>query len=171
MTAKINGSPLQKRLLAWLAGNHVDYEVHEHARAFSATDTAKAEGVDARSFAKVVGVVTDDRRNVLLVLDAPDHVDLGKARDQLGARHLRLLSEPELTAIAPGCEPGAVPAVGDLFGLPMHADLAVRDDPEISFNAGTHEHAIRVDRGAWERATRVAYADLAVDRGPAWATS
>ncbi|HSL76352.1 MAG TPA: YbaK/EbsC family protein [Candidatus Limnocylindrales bacterium] len=172
MDTTTNGSRPNQALLDWLRGRHIDFEVHEHPPTFTAAGTARAEGVDPRAFAKVVGVVTDDRRNVLLILDAPDHVDLRKARKALGAEDVRLLSEPELTAIAPGCEPGAVPAVGDLFGLPMHADFAVREDREISFNAGTHRHAVRVDRGAWERATHVPYADLAIDDDrPAWADS
>ena len=170
MDAKNDGNRPHQGLIDWLTLRHIEFEIHEHAPSYTAAGTARAEGVDPRAFAKVVGVVTDDGRNVLLVLDAPDHVDLRKAQRSLGAGVVRLLSEPELAAITPGCEPGAAPAIGELFGLPMHADFAVRDDPEISFNAGTHRHAVRVDRGAWERATRVPYGDLAMsgDR-PAWA--
>jgi len=159
-------------LLEWLARSGVDHEIHEHTETYTATSTARAEGVDARTFAKVVGVATDDGRNVLIVLDAPDRVDLRKARGVLRAKEVRLLKEVEIAALAPGCEPGATPAVGSLFGLPMHADDAVREDAEISFNAGSHRHTVRVDRAAWERVTGVQYADLAVDEDvPAWATS
>lgn len=159
-------------LLDWLRRHRIDYEVHEHAEAFTATSTARAEGVDARTFAKVVGATTDDGRRALLVVDAPDRLDLRKARRILGADEIRLLSEPELVALAPGCEAGAMPAVGELFGVPIHADYAVEGDPEISFNAGTHRWSVRVDRAAWERAAHVRYADLAADPelGPAWAT-
>ena len=118
-------------LLDWLAGNDVEFEIHEHEEAFTARASARAEGVDPRTFAKVVGVMTD---------------------------------------IAPGCEAGALPAVGKLYGLPTYADHAVRDDPDISFNAGSHRFSVRVDREAWEKAARVRYADLALesDRRPAW---
>jgi len=63
--------------------------------------------------------------------------------------------------------------VGALFGLNTYADYAVRDDPEISFNAGSHRLSVRVERPAWERACNVIYADLAedADAGPAWARS
>jgi Ala-tRNA(Pro) deacylase len=135
--------------------------------------TAQAEGVDPRTFAKVVGVTTDDGRRVLLVLDATDHVDLRKAREALSAREARLLSEADLVAIAPECEAGALPAVGALYGLPVYADHAVREDAAISFNAGSHRFSVRVDRSAWERAAEVRYADLAEasDRRPAWVLS
>ena len=157
-------------LLDWLRRHRIDFELHEHAPAFTAASTARADGVDARTFAKVVGVATDDGRVALLVVDAPDRVDLRKARMVLGADEIRLMSEPELTALAPGCEAGALPAVGELFGVLVVADYAVEDDPEISFNAGSHRTSVRVDRVAWERAADVRYADLAAepDLATAW---
>jgi hypothetical protein len=55
----------------------------------------------------------------------------------------------------------------------MYADYAVKDDAEISFNAGSHRYSVRVDRASWERAAGVQYADLAsaADARPAWAWS
>jgi len=160
-------------LLDWLTRHRVEHELHTHPEAFTARGTAKAEGVDPRTFAKVVGVATADGRRALLILDATDQVDLRKARRLLNAAEVRLLSEPELAVLAPGCEAGALPAVGALFGVPMYADRAIREDPEISFNAGTHRHAVRVDRAAWDRASGAVYGDLAVEEAttPAWARS
>jgi Ala-tRNA(Pro) deacylase len=160
-------------LIEWLERNDIPHEVHEHPVAFTAAATATAERVDPRVFAKVVGVSTDDGRRALLVVDAPDRVDLRKARVALHARDVRLVDEAELTALAPGCEPGALPAVGALFDTPMLADFAVRDDPTIVFNAGDHGHAVHVDRAAWERSAGVSYSDLAEDEPgvPAWARS
>lgn len=159
-----------KRLLDWLREHQVEYEVHEHEAAFTAEATASSEGVDPRTFAKVVGIHADDGRRAIAILDATDHLDLHKASRALGAGRVRLLTEHELTELAPGCEAGAIPAVGTLFGLAMYADFAVRDDDEISFNAGSHRFSARVDRKAWERASDVAYADLAAesDGRPAW---
>ncbi len=160
-------------LLDWFAAHNVEYEIHEHAAAFTARATATAEGVDPRTFAKVVAVASHDGRTALIVLDATDQLDLRKARLAMGASDVRLLSEAELTALAPGCDVGAIPAVGALYGLTTYADYAVRDDPEISFNAGSHRFSARVERARWERACTVLYADLAVDAdaGPAWANS
>ena len=158
-------------LLAWLSASQVDYELHEHARTQTARQTARAEGVDPRTFAKVVGVRIVGDRDALIVLDATDLLDLSKARRVLGHETVRLLTETELATLAPDCEVGAIPAVGGLFGLPTYADVLIGEDPEISFNAGTHDCAVRVDRESWERATGAIYADLAVrdELPPAWA--
>jgi len=160
-------------LLDWLAAGDIEYEIHQHDPAVTARATATAEGVDPRTFAKVVAIASNDRGNALIVLDSTEHLDLGKARRALGAGDVRLLSEPQMTALAPSCDVGAVPAVGPLFGLTTYADYAVRDDAEISFNAGSHRFSVRVDRTRWERACNVIYADLAedADEGPAWARS
>jgi Ala-tRNA(Pro) deacylase len=162
-----------KPLVDWLAEFDIEYEIHQHDPAFTARAAAAAEGVDPRTFAKVVAVAAPDGRKALVVLDATDQVDLRKARLTLGVSDVRLLNEPELTAMAPGCEVGAMPAVGSLFGLTTYADYAVRDEPEISFNAGSHRFSARVDRAGWEHADGVIYADLAADAdsGPAWARS
>lgn len=161
------------KLLAWLDREDVDFEVHEHDETFTARATAAAEGVDARTFAKVVAVTTSTGQRALVVLDATDKLDLRKARLALANGDVRLLTEPELAALAPDCEVGALPAIGSMFGLPTYADHAVREDDEISFNAGSHRFSVRVERKDWERAAGVSYADLASDAGagPAWARS
>lgn len=157
-------------LLDWLGGRHVDYELREHPETFTAEATARVEHVDPRRFAKVVGVAASDGRRALLLVDAPDHVDLAKARHVLGAADVRVLTEAEFAALAPECEAGTIPPIPDLFGIPVFADFALREAPEISFHAGSHRYTVHVDRAAWERTAGIAYADLAVDDGtPAWA--
>jgi Ala-tRNA(Pro) deacylase len=157
-------------LIDWLGRRHVEYELREHPETYTAEATARVEHTDPHRFAKVVGVATADGRHVLLVVDAPDHVDLAKARRLLGATDVRVLNEIEFTALAPDCEPGTIPPVPELFGLPVYMDFALREVPEIVFHAGSHHFTVHVDRQSWERASGVAWADLAQDDGqPAWA--
>jgi len=113
-------------LIDWLAARRVEYELREHPETYTAEATARADHTDPRRFAKVVGATAADGRNVLLVVDAPDHVDLAKARRLLGSADVRILTEAEFTALAPDCEPGTVPPVPELFGLPVYMDLALR---------------------------------------------
>ena len=157
-------------LIEWLGRHDVEYEIHEHAVAFTAESVARAEGVDPHTLAKVVAVASTDGHRAFLVLEATDHVDLRKATEALGTDSIRLLTEAELAAVAPSSEVGAMPAVASLFGLDMLADHALRDARDISFNAGSHRVTVRVDRVGWERATGVRYGDLAADRldRPAW---
>ncbi len=169
MEAPVSRGPM-KSLMTWLESEGIDHEVHEHDRSLTALATARAEGVDPRTFEKVVWVRSAQGGDALIVLDANDHLDLSKAKEVLRSGRVRLVPEEELRTLAPDCDPGAMPAVGSLFGIPTFADLHVCDSAEVSFNAGTHTVAVRVDRAAWEKALGVVYADLAAAtwREPEW---
>ncbi len=173
MSVQVPARPPHAGLLDWLEGNGIEHEVHEHAVSYTARETAHLEHVDLRAFAKTVGVLADDGRRALLVVDAADMVDLGRARRAMNAGHVRLLTESELAELVPSCDVGTIPPVPQLFGLPVYADYAVRDDEQITFCAGSHRWCVRVDRDAWERAAGVTYADLAEERDlrPRWARS
>ena len=158
------------RLVQWLEAHGVEHDVHEHRRTVTAQETARAEGIDPRRFAKCVGVITAEGRHALLVVEATDRIDLQKARRALDSDHVRLLSEAELFELAPDCEIGAMPPIGELWGLPVYADNELREDPEIAFHAGNHRFTVHVDRASWVQAAHVIYADIAEsDEGPAWA--
>ncbi len=161
------------KLLDWLLSHGVDYEVHEHATTYTARETARAEHVSPTVFAKAVGVVTDDGRQALMVLDAADHLDLLKARRALGAADVRLMREDELAASCSGCDVGAAPPIGELFSMPTHVDEALRDVRILVFHAGSHSYTVHVERQAWERALGVKYETLAERRNlePAWMNS
>lgn len=160
-------------LARWLEAQDVAYEVHEHDLAFTAAGTARAEGVDPRTFAKVVWVRSDEGGDAFMVLDAVDHLDLHKAATAMGSRSVKLVPEAEIQQRAPDCELGAMPAVGRLFDVPTFADHALSRSDMVSFNAGSHRLAVRVARSAWERAAGVTYRELAAHpwREPAWMRS
>src|SRR5512134_3029449 len=85
------------RLLAWLEEHDIDHEVRAHPPTVTARETAAAEGIDPRRFAKTLGVATSDGRRALIVLDATDPLDFVRAAHVLDAEHVRLLTEDELT--------------------------------------------------------------------------
>ena len=162
----------EKALLEWLATHGVDYELTEHPLTITARETARVEGIDPRRFAKTLGVETADGRRALVVVEATEKVDLVRARRVLDSGEVRLLTEDELVELAPDCEPGTIPPIGEMFGVPVYADFSLREDSEITFHAGSHRYTATVEREAWEKATGVAYAALAVIAGePAWAAS
>jgi Ala-tRNA(Pro) deacylase len=166
------GGP-HRGLLDWLEANCVQYEIHEHPTTYTARETARVEHVNPATFAKAVGIVADDDRRALVVLEATDHLDVLKARNLLGATRVRLMTEAELADACPGCEVGATPAAGVLFGLPTYVDESIRDVPVITFPAGSHAYTVHVDRPGWENALGVRYSPLAERRilEPAWMRS
>lgn len=43
-----------------------------------------------------------------------------------------------------GCEPGAMPAFGNLYGVPVYCDQHLTQETTIAFPAGSHHEVIRI---------------------------
>lgn len=129
--------PILAKLREFLEANKIPYSVHSHPTAFTAQEIAALSHVKGRALAKVV-MVKAGADLAMLVLPADHRVDLNRVKAILGAKEVRLAQEAEFSGVFPGCEVGAMPPFGNLFGLPVCADRSLEKDEEIVFNAGTH---------------------------------
>jgi Ala-tRNA(Pro) deacylase len=143
------------RLIAMLEMRGIWYHHDLHPTAFTARETANAEHVPPRSFAKTVIVHFEDGY-AMTVLPADRLVDLEELRHAFGSRHLRLATEKELNELFPECELGAMPPFGNgtLFEQPVWADGLLLAEDVISFNAGTHQDVVRMNSEDWEALVR-----------------
>ena len=119
----------------------VKFEAICHHRASTARQAAVAEHVPVHYQAKGV-VVSADGKNVLAVVPADTWVDVEKLKVVIGAKRVELEFENEFQDLFPGCEPGAMPPFGSLFGMPLFADASLADNEGICFNAGTHKDSM-----------------------------
>jgi Ala-tRNA(Pro) deacylase len=122
---------------------HVPYLVVPHPAAFTAPQVAAATHVTGSEWAKVVSCFVDDQP-IEAVLPATLAVNLDRLRALARGVSIRLADEPELESLFPGCEPGAMPPLGPLYGQAVFVDVALAEQDEIVFNAGTHTDAIRM---------------------------
>jgi Ala-tRNA(Pro) deacylase len=148
------------KIKQYLDDNKVEYKVLTHPRAYTAQDTAAAAHVPGRELAKSVVVKADDRF-VLAVLPAPRKIDLEKLKKILGVSSIRLALESEFSSSFPGCEAGAMPPFGSLYGVQVFVDYSLTEDDDIVFNASTHEEAIRMKYADFERLITPTVADFA----------
>jgi len=125
----------------FLRAAHVPYSIVPHRPAFSAQEGAAAAHVPGRDWAKVV-VCFVNGEPVQAVLAAPSIVDFDRLLDLAGGTSIRLAQQDELRRLYPGCEPGAMPPFGPLYGQPVFVDVALALESELVFNAGTHGEAI-----------------------------
>jgi Ala-tRNA(Pro) deacylase len=146
-------------LISLLEAEGVPYEQHEHPPIFTAQELAQIEHVPGHNVAKPV-LVRDEQGYVMCVLPASGRIDLQSLRETLGSADLKLADEAELTAIFPGCELGAEPPIGPLFGLRTVADYALMDDDYVEFQAGTHTRSVRIAREDFERLADPSYGNL-----------
>jgi Ala-tRNA(Pro) deacylase len=62
-----------------------------------------------------------------------------------------LADEHEFVDKFPGCEPGAMPPFGNLYGVDVFVAKSLTEDEEIAFNAGTHTELIRMSYKDFEK--------------------
>jgi Ala-tRNA(Pro) deacylase len=134
---------IPKRIRMYLDSQEVPYEWLKHSEAFTAQEVAHALHLSGKRLAKTV-VVEADSRMVMAVLPASHRLVMSELRGVVEAREVKLLPEEELEKIFPGCDLGAIPPLGDLYGMDVWVDRTIADQEEIVFNAGTHADAVRM---------------------------
>lgn len=129
--------------LQFLNEHQIAYQHTKHPHAYAATEVASAERMPAGSFAKTI-VFEGNTGFAIAALPASCEVNLEDLESCLDFGPLRLASEVELARLFPGCEVGAMPPLGVLFGLPVFVDEKLAAEEFICFNAGTHRDAIHM---------------------------
>ncbi len=135
--------PILMKLKEFLDASGVRYEVRSHRTAYTAQEVAAEEHIPGREMAKVV-MVRDGADYLMAVLPAPYHVGLERLGKAAGRTGLRLATEAEFARLFPGCEPGAMPPFGNLYGIPVWVDESLTRDEQIVFNAGNHEQTVHM---------------------------
>lgn len=135
--------PILTKLKDVLDQAKISYEIYNHPAAYTAQETAQCQHVSGKEMAKVVILKTGESF-VMAVVPANKMVSLRKVRDLLGLKEVTVAGEDEFVSIFPGCEIGAMPPFGSLFGLPVYVDPALEKQEEIFFNAGNHQQTVRL---------------------------
>jgi Ala-tRNA(Pro) deacylase len=130
----------------YLDSQNIPYEWLRHPEAFTAQEVAHALHLSGKKLAKTV-IVEADRRMIMTVLPASHRLVMSELRGAVEAREVKLLPESELEKVFPGCDLGAIPPLGDLYGMDVWVDRTIADQEEIVFNGGTHLDAVRMKYG------------------------
>ena len=146
--------PIPTRISEYLDSHHVSYQSFRHPPAYTAQGIAQAQHISGKKLAKVVMVVADDKKMIMIVVPANHRVDLNKLGRLLKTRWIRLATEYEFADYFPECELGAMPPLGNIYHLDVWVDERLGSLPKISFNAGTHAETIQMSFTDFERLVR-----------------
>ena len=80
--------------------------------------------------------------------------------EKLTGRPAALESEQDFKGLFPECAVGAMPPLGNLFGLQTYVDESLAQQDYIVFEAGTHTDAIKLNYRDYERIVRPQVAKL-----------
>jgi Ala-tRNA(Pro) deacylase len=144
----------------YLDEHDVHYAVIHPRVAYTALREAAASHVPGHEWAKAVVCVADNQPT-LAVVPADHVVDMKRLRDLAAATQIRLATEAEIATLYHGCELGAMPPLGSLYGQRVFVDSSLASNAEIAFNGGSHGDAIRMRYRDFERLVRPTVASFA----------
>ena len=143
----------------YLDRRHATYVTISHQPAYTAQEVAAAAHIPGRMMAKTVMVKLDGEM-AMVVLPADRRVDLDYLKKITRSRTARLASEEEFRGMFPGCDVGAMPPLGEFYGLDVYAARELTEDDEIAFNAGTFTEVVQLPYAEFRRLARPRVLDL-----------
>lgn len=126
----------------YMEEHDLEYEVVSHDKSHTSMETAQCAHIPGDKVAKTV-VLEDEQGYVMVVVPATHRVEMGTVQRYL-QRQLKLADEPELQRIFTDCELGALPPVGDPYGVETMIDDSLAEQTDIYFEAGDHEALIHM---------------------------
>jgi Ala-tRNA(Pro) deacylase len=143
---------ISSALHRYLADQGISYELVPHQPTMSSMRTAEACHIPGDRLAKGV-LVRNSFGHILAVLPASRHIDLGQLEAELG-QEVELANETELEERFRDCSLGAVPAIGQCYGVETIVDDSTWNQPEIYIEAGDHETLICLSQPAFAQLNR-----------------
>jgi Ala-tRNA(Pro) deacylase len=128
---------------------NVTYDVISHEPTASSTHTAQACHVSGDCLAKGI-VLRHDGTYMLAVLPASHHIRLASLKGQVG-KDVALADEGEIDALFQDCAHGAIPPVGECYGLEVIVDDSIQEQAEVYMEGGDHATLIRLSREQFAR--------------------
>ena len=132
-----------KKLKEFLDQEKIKYVNIIHSTAYTAQEVAASAHITGKELAKTV-IVKLDGQMAMAVLPANRKIVLQDLREVTGSEQVRFASEEEFQARFPGCETGAMPPFGNLYGMEVLVAESLTDNDVIAFNAGSHTEVIKL---------------------------
>jgi Ala-tRNA(Pro) deacylase len=133
---------IAKTVQWYLESNGVSYETLQHPYSRTSEETADVAFIWEDQLAKTV-LLEDELGYMLAIVPASYRVDLKKLERQLD-RKLELASETELADVFPDCEMGALPPLGQAYGIPTIYDDRLRRLSCVYFEGGDHRDLVYI---------------------------
>ena len=139
-----------KMVREFLEKYNVKYKLMMHCQAFTAQDIAASVHIPGREIAKTV-ILKVDGKIVMAVLPACLKVDCHLLKEVLHANTVELAEEPDFADLFPECELGAMPPLGNLYGIDVIVADKLAEDKTIAFTAGSHREILIMSFADFER--------------------
>ncbi|MDR9437613.1 MAG: YbaK/EbsC family protein [Thiohalophilus sp.] len=143
---------IARTLQTYLAHKGIAYDLLPHRHTDTSVNSANSAHIPPDRLAKSV-ILEDENGYVMAVIPANRHVRIGHLNRALN-RRMGLATEAELSPLFSDCDPGAVPPLGDAYGIATVVDESLDECPEVFLEAGDHEDLIHLKGTAFRRLMR-----------------
>lgn len=143
---------ISRTLQTYLAHKGIAYDILPHRHTDTSVNSANSAHIPPDRLAKSV-ILEDEDGYVMAVIPANRHVRIGRLNRVLN-RRMGLATEAELSPLFNDCDPGAVPPLGDAFGIATVVDESLDECPDVYLEAGDHEDLIHLKGTAFRRLMR-----------------
>jgi Ala-tRNA(Pro) deacylase len=128
-----------------LRDRNVAFDLVAHPVTGSSSETAQAAHVSGNQIAKTVLLREGDQGDgyLLAVVPASHRLSLEMLKARLG-RSVTLASEQEAGKLFPDCDLGAMPPLGDAYGLDVVVEEALLGLDQVYFEGGDHQSLVKV---------------------------
>jgi Ala-tRNA(Pro) deacylase len=148
-------------LLQYLEQQGISYDLVPHRHTNSSMDAAGVAHVSAAKIAKPV-ILEDEQGYLMAVVPAHHHVRIGEV-DKLLHRKMGLATESELKSLFADCENGAIPPVGQAYGMETIVADCLSECPDLYLEAGDHENFIHLHGDSYQQLmSQVPHADISI---------
>lgn len=147
-------SMIPQKLLNHLAELKVKYKPIVHKTVYTAYDAAATMKAKLNEIPKVLHVVADKKRHIIVVVPADYQVDLPKLKKALQAKKIEFASEPLMKKVFK-IKKGALTAFEGVFaGAEVLVDKAFAKTKKVIANAGTFTDSVEMKTKDFMKATK-----------------
>ena len=136
-------------LQKFLTKNAIPYEVVSHAHTSTSLNSASAAHIPGNKLAKSV-ILEDEDGYLMAVIPATQHIKIRELNVSLN-RNMGLATEMELRTLFSDCDIGAIPPIGQAYGMVTVIDDSLLQCNDIYFEAGDHEELIHVKGSSFRK--------------------
>ena len=133
----------------YLKSCSAQYELVPHALTKSTLASARTAHINPHQVAKAVVLRDTDTNYLMAVIPADCRLSIGALSFMLD-KDLSLVNEWELSELFQDCADGAVPCLGQAYGIDIIWDDALMNNKDIYFEAGDHRQLVHIGLGQFQ---------------------
>ena len=148
-------------LINQLAQRGISYDTISHPHTYSSLDTAYTVHIPADQMVKPV-ILEDENGYVMALVPADQYVKINELNKVLN-RSMGLATEDELDALFIDCDKGAIPPIGNAYGLDLVVDNNFNFCSDVYIEAGNHTDLLHLREYSFNKLMKnVRHVDICV---------